>query len=401
MPTLPIEIIEETIFHVTDVSTAFHLLVASRYLSLSAERALYHTIDLTVLRNSPIEHKVYRRFSDLLRHLLVCPRHASMVFYVLGPMIRYHVEVKTTPAGFQWPIELELPFGELPQMLSQLKHWSIPCDTRSLTFSTLNCPSKALSKLEMPSSGFYGVAWREDTADHSPSSPSSEIQRVTLFISGLQHLRFLRVIPQDSTFPLEHFLSDRRRSLLELPSHQTIEAIEGSFWLIRDVLPPTVLPRKLRFWDNHDLFMETVTVPPRFLDRLQCVRVLSCCGLSPKWSKGSSLPPLLAVVLQLPRLEILELRIPTGINKTSLLSLLSTFTKALLVGPAEVQRIVITLPKALSKQVKPIAHLVFSEIPSLKVAEIGAEGTRYSKARRGSEKCILSEVKHEDWWVYA
>ncbi|KAH8834110.1 hypothetical protein DL96DRAFT_1810456 [Flagelloscypha sp. PMI_526] len=406
-PDLPIEIIEQIILYITHVPTLFHFLVTSQGISRTAERALYHTIDITSLRNGPMEHSVFRKFSGLLRHLLITPRHASMVYYVFGDLIEYSVKVrgisKNTHHGWSLlpsigvpPANVKLYFDKLPPKLTQLRHWGIPRDGGTGIWKyPLSCSSKSFRELHLSSLSIYNAA-QERKVYRWPT----DIDELRSFISEQKDLRFLRVIPHNTS--VQDRLSERDHPILKLPHDQQIEAIEGSFWLIKDVLPPTVLPRKLRFWYGHDPYAANTTVPPDFSERLRSVRVLSCCGL-PNW-KIQSLHPLLALLLQLPLLETLEIRIPPELDENRVLSLTSIIAKALHLGPADLQLLVVTLadsPQTIPVLLEPLLHIAFSEIPTLKVVEVGIVGSQYRKAIRGSETYSLTEVKRQDWWVYS
>ncbi|KAH8818905.1 hypothetical protein DL96DRAFT_375294 [Flagelloscypha sp. PMI_526] len=373
---LPPEVIEQIIFYVVDIPTLFHLLTASRVTSRAAEAALYHTIDLTSLHNGPMEHAVFNHWSRLLRHLIDTQRHASMVFYVHGSMKRYTVEfyVKKSHHGGLFnsivPTRMELNFQLLPAKLPQLRQLVIPRDNDPLINATIQFSSNVLRELEIYSSVLYSAAHPQRLGH---AFPFLKVETLNSIVSRQKELRLLKVNPQ-SFAPFRPKLSERTQPLWTLPFQ--IEAVEGSLWLLKDVLPPSVLPRRLRFWDSMDPFTESVTISPTFWEQLG----------------------------RLPMLHTLEIIITAPGDSAVAIWMTSKFAACLRSSEARVRELVVTMPSFQSKHLASLlgylSDLAFEEIESLLTLEVGAAGEEYLRAMRENRLASSGGVKREDWWVY-
>ncbi|KAH8824639.1 hypothetical protein DL96DRAFT_1558439 [Flagelloscypha sp. PMI_526] len=398
----PLEIIEQIIFYVADVRALFHLLTSSRATSRAAEAALYHTIDLTGLHHGLMERKVFRRWSALLKHLLESPRHAAMVFYVLGNITTYRVklnESSATQGGFFFanpriaPSSVELNFQLLAAKLPSLRRLVFPRDDGPLADSLARCSSNVIRELEMHSIAFYIDS---DFPGHAPLFPFLTLEKLNAIISRQHKLRFLKVNPQ-SFSPDPAKLSESRPPRLTFPFQ--IEAIEGSLWLLKNVLPPTVFPRKLRFWDCMDPFTKTVTVPPDFPERLRYVHFLSyCCSWEEeKWSP-SEFPALLS---QLPRLHTLEIVIRKPGDSAVAIWMTSKFAASLLSSSAMVKELVVSMPSIQFRHVGSLlgylSDFAFKDIGSLSALEVGVFGQEYLRMTRENRVAGNGGFKKEDW----
>ncbi|KAH8818855.1 hypothetical protein DL96DRAFT_1622188 [Flagelloscypha sp. PMI_526] len=397
-PKFPPEIVEQIVFYIRDVPTLFHFLVVSRGTSRTAEIALYHTIDLGTLGNAPIEHKVFNRWTRLIIHLLNSPRHASMVFYILGSMpghsLEVNVEVSRPGRLFSSsheirPIQLEFNFRSVLAMMPNLRRLPFPRTISDQGFAIAQFSSNVLRELEMYSSTIY-------YAVRPGGYPGiNKVEWLNTAILRQQSLRFLKVIPEKIP-PDGRKLPERTQPLLTLP--QQIEAIEGSLWLLKDVLPPTALPQRLRFWSSMDPFTETVTLSPNFWDRLHHVHVLSyCCSWGGENWLASEFPDLLS---QLPLLQTLEIIIPEPGDSAIAIWMAST----VLSSYASVITLVFTMPSNKSMHLLSLlgslADLVFKNIKSLLTLEVGIVGKEYVRVTRENRDVHSGGIKRDDWWVY-
>ncbi|KAH8818904.1 hypothetical protein DL96DRAFT_1820274 [Flagelloscypha sp. PMI_526] len=398
---LPLEIIEHIIFQTVDVQTLFRLLTICRATLSATEASLYHTIDLRTIYNGHMERRTYKKWSGLIRKLSNSPRHAAMVFYVLGTMRNYTVQVdmKTMHQGRVFTpgtisTSMALYFQMLPAKLPRLRALEVTSIDGPQINSAIQCLSNDLRELQLCSSTIYNAMH----PNKPPEIAFLTTEKLEAFISRQQKLRHLKAIPQDFV-PRLPGLSQRVHPLWTFS--QQLNAIEGSFWFLNDVLPLSVLPQKLRFWDSMDPYTETAIVPPTFWQRLQQVRVLS-------WTEGNrkSTLDIAELLSHLPLLHTLELVLSPLLLMSAdrALSLTSKCAQSLQFNGVELKYFVVTMPTTESKHTidslfEDLSDLAFKDIQTLESIEAGIQGQEYARATRENRVARSIGIKSENWWV--
>ncbi|KAH8818854.1 hypothetical protein DL96DRAFT_1622186 [Flagelloscypha sp. PMI_526] len=437
-PNLPVEILHQILSYIptSDKTTLFSLLRASRITSSVSERILYETLDLTCVQEVPsVSWKVFSQLDQLIDHLCCNARHASMVLHVKGCLydrlssvanipLRIQVRkfglVKRRKATHLWLERIP----ELPKHLTHLQSYTPP---NRFTFSHyfMQCPTNDLVSLSFHSRGLFDIARDLFLAESGEGRGFGKkmLDSFIPFVTRQKNLKVLKTTPVIAPPPHATVPPTQKNSpLLPFDSGQRIEAIEGSCWFLTSVLPPTVYPRKLRFWDGSDRFTADEGFPGGLMDTLKYLKVLSLCFPYPEQVGGQEKlkdSRFLAAFGALPQLEVVEFKIPFPIDLKPLLSIISTFLGC---RQPEVpsknpglKRLIVTYPTLFSPAVfrdwentryavlEAVSNMAFLEIETLVTVEVGDFHEPYLRRARGSEsKCESEKVKKdEDWWIDA
>ncbi|KAH8818902.1 hypothetical protein DL96DRAFT_1684464 [Flagelloscypha sp. PMI_526] len=430
--TLPIEIILQIIFYIptSDKGTLISLTRTSRITLLASEQRLYETLDLEPYTCTWV---VFSQLQRLVTHLCSNPRHASMVHHVQGSFYGTLYKVSDVPHGRQFPmLGLGKRYGTkyftldkldiLPKHLTHLRTYS-SFDRDAFSHYFTQCPTNDMESLTFNS-------WKlSEMASHVLSDLHFEgaiehgkrtFEPLVHFVIRQKHLKILRTHPVANIFyqPTDHL--PKQPPLLPFSEDQNIESVEGTCWFLTFVLPSTVYPRKLRFWDGMDTFPQSRAIPRGFMDGLKYVRVLSFCFCNRDASAtgdqgGGGIPQFLAAFATLPRLEVLELAFSHDSHTSSMRSIISTFASLLPLNitttNAGLKHLVVTFPftphiSGKHSLLEAVSDLAFQVIDTLLTVEVARKSEReYLQKTRGEEGGFGSKrkkvVKDNDWWIDA